>query len=110
MSVVSKNITDSWYTNVMITPQEFVVTMQIQMLGAFAKTADVVSIIRHSLYEVSGHMPLSDSVPTVNGQSTGQPANPDPNATDWGKWMQDNAGLIGVGVAAVLLGVAFVKR
>jgi hypothetical protein len=105
----SSRVTSSVLTDVLLTPQNFDVTLSIQATGAYAKLDDVISIIRHTVYEVTGNFPLADSIPTLNGQSTGMPGSPS-TASTWSAWMQDNAGIIGVGLAAVLLSVALVKK
>lgn len=101
----------SLLTNVSITPQNFDVTIVVQASGGFAKIQDAISIIDHTVNEVTGLFPLSSSVPLMNGQPTGMPGNPSgPNSATWSAWLQDNAGIIGVGLAAVLLSVALVKK
>lgn len=95
------------------------VKLQIQVStgqGGFGDPNDIISIIRHAVYTVTGSMPLADSIPTVQAPSapgptgTGQPPGPgaDPNfqpppsSEDWGAWLQDNFGLL-VGLAAALV-------
>jgi hypothetical protein len=39
----------------------------------FSSTDDIVSIIRHYVFEESGNYPIIDSIPFVNGKATGQP-------------------------------------
>jgi len=57
----------------------FTVTLQLQTETGldFGTTDDVVSLIRHAVYDVTGSFPVSDSIPYVQtpagGVSTGQP-------------------------------------
>lgn len=95
--------------------QPFGVTLQIESLGSYARLQDVISIIRHEVYEVTGQFPQSDSMVSVQlpGSQqtlyTNQPGTA-PGGTDWNSWVQDNAGILGVGAAAIFFGFLIVRK
>jgi hypothetical protein len=56
----------------------FGVTLNVQIDGAFDKAADVEAIINNAVYQITGTLPVSSSVPTVTfpgkrAQKTGEP-------------------------------------
>lgn len=95
-------------------PAPFNVTLQIQIdngLG-FGSVDDVISIIRHYVYAVTGEFPFADSIPSVQNavtgesESTGQPNVQGAPAVsgDFTNWLQSNALLIGgIVIAATVL-------
>lgn len=97
---------------------QFTVRLMLQVTGSgYAQIQDAISIIRHEVLEVTGSYPLSDSVPSVQlpgggpPLTTGQPGSPavdDPNS--WSHWAKDNAGLIGVGIAATFIGAMLIRK
>ncbi len=98
----------------------FNVTLVVQVTNGqgFGSVNDAISIIRHYVYQVSGQMPVSDSITQI--KAPGAAGSTDPNyqgaglvspggvdasamgAEDWGTWLQDNFALI-AGLAAALV-------
>ena len=102
----------------------FNVTLQIQVNNGmgFSDPNDIISIIRHEVYTVTGEMPLADSIPTVQmpasadvpaGQvvQTGQPSQPVATpSVDVGSWLTNNLALVALGAAAVIILPQFMGR
>jgi hypothetical protein len=99
--------------------QSYQVTLQLQVNDqGHASPDDIISIIRHSVYDASGYFPLADSIPAVQ-----VPSAPAPTATGqpqvagapglvwsekstmpvWGTWLENNFGLIAMGVVGLVL-------
>lgn len=84
-------------------------------LGGYASPQDALSIINNAVYQATGQMPLSGTIPSVQvpsstvATSTGMPANPMVAATapttgaTLASWLENNAVYIGLGIAAVVL-------
>lgn len=68
-----------------------------QAVGASNILTSILSIVQK---------PTSPSAPAGSGGVGLPPAD----ASTWNQWLQDNAGIIGVGAVAVILGVALVKK
>lgn len=97
----------------------FGVTLTLQVTNGmgFGDPNDIISIIRHFVYEVTGQFPIADTIPSfqVPGASGGQPpidagtgqpeipGAPKPDDGDWGTWLQNNAVLIGGMVVAAMV-------
>lgn len=56
---------------------DFGVSVQIEIQNGlgFDTIDDIISIIRHEVYAITGKFPTSDSIPKVGNQSTGQPSD-----------------------------------
>lgn len=111
----------------LFSPEPFGVTLQLQVnngLG-YGDPNDIISIIRHEVYLVSGVMPNGDSIPSVklpmssaspagDTVSTGQPeqavSTAAASSSDLGSWLAGNLGLIALGAAVVLLVPNLLKR
>jgi hypothetical protein len=101
---------------------QFTANLQIQVNNGmgFSDPNDVISIVRHEVYVATGSMPVADSIPTVQtpgaaaAVSTGQPvpvatagsANP----INFTAWLEQNAEMIGIGAAALVLLPMFLGR
>jgi len=84
----------------------FNVTLVLQVTGpGFAQGSDAGSIVNHEVYAATGVMPLSSSVVVSSTGPGGTGTGPVPPTapTDWSTWLQDNALLIGLGIAGVVL-------
>lgn len=94
----------------------FKVTLQIQVTNGqgFGQPSHIASIVDHYVYQITGSMPLSSSVPTVQVPNsstptpTGQPGvvgAPPPGAatTDLTTWLEQNAFWIALGVGALVV-------
>jgi len=94
------------------------VTMTILIntgLGGYGAPQDIISIINNAVYQATGQMPLSGTIPSVQVPSapgpsdTGMPANPlvaataPTGASTLVSWFENNAIYIGLGIAAVVL-------
>jgi len=88
---------------------QFSVTLQVQVatgLGGFASLNDVISVIAHEVYVVTGQMPSSGTIPVAQMPSgaigpTGQPASTTTAATTWSTWLQNNFTTVAILVVAV---------
>lgn len=110
----------------------FNVTLVLQVTNGmgFGSVNDVISIIRHYVYQVSGVFPQSDTITQVvapqepttstdpNYQAAGMQNTPGlPSATqspsapmDWGSWISDNFGTIALAVGALAILPPLLKR
>jgi hypothetical protein len=99
----------------------FTATLQIQVNNGmgFSDPNDVISIIRHEVYVATGSFPTSDTIPTVQTPgaagpvATGQPApalGPAATPINFTAWLEQNATIIGVGAAALMLLPMFIGR
>jgi hypothetical protein len=86
-------------------------TLQVENGLGFATPDDIIAIVRHEVYQVTGAFPSADSVPTVVApgqapQATGQPtptATPDA-LTSLSEWLKNltTKGMWMIGVVLVL--------
>jgi hypothetical protein len=86
--------------------------LQVQVNNGmgFSDPNDVISIIRHEVFVATGSFPTADSIPTVQTPgaagpvATGQPmpAGAAP-AINFTAWIEQNAAMIGIGAAALVL-------
>lgn len=101
----------------------FNVTLQLQVNNGqgFSDPNDIISIVRHEVYVATGAFPSADSIPTVQTPgaaapvATGQPpvtgAPPAPGlTTDWTTWLEQNGSWIALGLGALVLLPALMKR
>jgi hypothetical protein len=103
----------------------FNVTLQLQVSNGmgYGDPNDIISIIRHEVYTVTGTMPVSDSIPTVQmpasaGVSigevvqTGQPSQSvaATSSLDLGSWLTNNLALVALGAAAVIIVPRFMGK
>lgn len=103
------------------------ITLQVTGLG-FNSVDDIISIIRHFVYQEAGVFPASDSIPFVGGSATTQLPNPNAPAPQSGQpghstlssigqalsglasgsgWV---IGLVGIGMVAAVLLIATAKE
>jgi hypothetical protein len=90
----------------------FDVSLQLQVTNGmgFGSVNDIISIIRHYVYTISGQFPVHDQIVAVNSpgsgapnwQATGTPPppGPPPNLT---AWLEKNIGWIALGIGAALV-------
>ena len=121
-SSIDASFMQSYLPGITTAPYPVSLTLQVNNGMGFGDPNDVISIVRHYVYQLAGSFPVADSIPTVQipvgqnaagatGQpgiiSTGQPGIPNAPSdepTDWGTWLQNNALLIGgIVVAAMVL-------
>jgi hypothetical protein len=90
----------------------FDITLQLQVMNGmgFGSVNDLIAIIRHYVYTVSGQFPVHDAIVSVRAPSA--PGSPDyqstglpglSSGTDWSTWLQDNAAWLALGIGAALL-------
>jgi hypothetical protein len=85
LPVKQQSNTASFWSTGFLTP--FQVTLQMQVEGAgFSGPDDVIALVRHAVFSVTGDYPISDSLPYVQApggtaQSTGQPGQTTPQGT-----------------------------
>ncbi len=122
-SLTVRNVSSdaSWTQNTPpfpISVAPFNVTLQLQVTNGmgFGSVNDIISIVRHYVYQVTGAFPTADSIPSLQPPAsagggapiaTGQPQIPGaPNpsgTTDFGTWLENNALLIGLGIGALVI-------
>jgi hypothetical protein len=94
-------------------------TLQVKNGMGFGDPNDIISIVRHYVYQVTGQFPVADSIPSVQPPAapdgtpsapiaTGQPGLPGApsptGSTDWATWFQNNLGLVaGLGFALLVV-------
>lgn len=105
----------------------FQVTLQLQINtgeGGFGNASDVASIVNHAVYVVTGEMPINGSStlgqgpaaattspitpPAVAASAANQAGSNPSNAPNLTTWFENNALLIGLGIAAIVLVEHFV--
>lgn len=94
-------------------PFNVTLTIQVQNGQGFGDPKDIISIVRHFVYEITGQFPLADSIPTVTApagsqMATGQPPledAPPPNGVpvDFATWLENNALWIGLAIGAIAI-------
>jgi hypothetical protein len=103
--------------------EPFNVTLVLQVTNGlgFASVNDVISIIRHYVYQVSGVFPTFDKISSVGaggGAPNYQGAGPAPDgaapppggAQDWASWFQDNFQWIALGALGLAVLPPLIKR
>jgi hypothetical protein len=111
--LVLRSSTDAGFWSTEVLGHAFNVTLQLQVNNGmgYGQPSDIVSIIRHEVYAVSGAMPQSDQI-TVNSVPGGG-ASPIADLTalqDWSTWLQENAAWIGLTVAGLVIVPTLVRR
>ncbi len=92
----------------------FTANLQLQVNNGmgFSDPNDVISIVRHEVFVATGSFPTSDSIPTMQTPgaagpvATGQPSpalGPGAAPLNFTAWIEQNAAMIGIGVAALVL-------
>src|SRR5271170_71832 len=122
-AVRNSQISTSGIAGALGVEESYGVTLQLQVNNGmgFGDPNDIISIISHEVFVASGYMPLAGSIPTVQAPgaagavATGQPtvtgAPPLPGmATDFTSWIEQNAMMIGIGAAALVLLPMFLGR
>jgi hypothetical protein len=119
-SSIDASFMQSYLPGITTAPYPVSLTLQVNNGMGFGDANDVISIVRHYVYQFAGQFPIADSIPTMQvpasssssgtGQPgilpTGQPSIPGTPAdepTDWGSWLQGNALLIGGLVVAAMV-------
>jgi hypothetical protein len=109
-----------------ISPGPFNVTMKVQVTNGvgFGSPSDAASIINHYVYQVTGQMPISSTIPTVQppgggAQATGQPMAIDPTTglplgtpsdqETFGDWMSTNWPWLAL-AAGLVIGLPVIAR
>lgn len=121
-------VAQSTIVGMTIQPGPFNVTLQLQVTNGqgFGSPSDIASIVAHYVYQVTGSMPLTSSIPSVQAPGggpagTGQPGAIDPTtglpysyhsagAQDWSSWLQDNFGTVALLAGALFVLPPLVKR
>lgn len=84
---------------------QFNVTISMRVIGAgFDKPSDVVAIIDHQVYGITGQMPLASGINVSGGISGGLPA------TNLATWFEQNIGTVFFGLAALFVLPQLVKK
>jgi hypothetical protein len=87
--------------------QQFEVTLQLQVAGpGFAQASDVAAIVDHQVYVASGVMPRGSSAQVSSGSAAGSPAG----AGQFATWLEQNAGMLLLGIAGIFVLPALVKK
>jgi hypothetical protein len=82
--------------------------LQVKNGLGFGSVDDIISIIRHYVYTVSGQFPVNDQIVAVNAPGSGTPnwqatGTPPPSPTDLTNWLEQNIGWIALAVGAALI-------
>jgi hypothetical protein len=84
------------------------IVLQVSNGMGFGNPNDAASIVDHEAYLTTGQVPASQiSVVSIPGAAGGVP---DPGATDWNTWIQQNALWIGAAVVGVALLPSLARR
>lgn len=104
-------------------PYNVKLQLQVNNGMGYGDPNDIISIIRHEVYQVTGIMPVGDSIPTMQLPAsadspdggivvTGQPNQPATAipTSDFGSWLTNNLALVALGAAAVIVIPSLLKR